>query len=495
MNTVDEQLPMVLFDFIQCSLLCLSAYLLVFVSVPYMAVLSVPLAYTLVKLRRKYTSSSLEIKRVEAILRSPIYANFSAALDGLVTLRAYKLEKKMKRVFFKLLDDNVHCIFSFVMINRWFGGRLDAMCSFVVMLLSILACALRDSVDVGLVGFALAYMLSVSALFQWTIRQSAEVESQMTSVERLNTYIELAPEAYSDSEDGAKGKAAGVGKEGYQQLIHEDSKFDVSVDGNPYFTYKQVSLQGLTATYRLDLDPVLKGLTVTIPFGSKVGVCGRTGSGKSSFLLALLRLNIITSGDILIDSTSLVHMPLEAARSMISMIPQEPHLFSGTLRFNLDPFNKHTDSEIWAALADAHIKEYVKRDSLGLLALVEEGGKNFSQGQRQLLSLARAILRKCPIVLMDEVSASIDYETDTLIQETIRKSHALKYSTIFTIAHRLRTIADSDVIFVIGAGELVEVGSPFDLLQRPESQFRALVEESNEYDDIFEVAKAKADVQ
>ena len=191
-----------------------------------------------------------------------------------------------------------------------------------------------------------------------------------------------------------------------------------------------------------------------------------------------------------LDDESLVHMALEDSRNLISLIPQEPHLFSGTLRFNLDPFNRHTDLEIWAALEDAHIRDYVSRDPLGLQALVEEGGKNFSVGQRQLLSLARAILRRRPIVLMDEVSASIDYATDVLIQETIRKSPALKDSTIFTIAHRLRTIADSDYILVISAGSLVEHGAPYDLLLKgEESPFRKLVEESNEFDDILELAK------
>jgi ABC-type multidrug transport system fused ATPase/permease subunit len=194
-----------------------------------------------------------------------------------------------------------------------------------------------------------------------------------------------------------------------------------------------------------------------------------------------------------LDDLSLVHMPLENARSMVSLIPQEPHLFSGTLRFNLDPFKSHTDEDIWSALQDAHIYDYIKRDPLGLSAIVDDGGKNFSQGQRQLLSLARAILRRCPIVLMDEVSASIDYETDALIQKTIRTSNSLRYSTIFTIAHRLRTIADSDVIMVISDGELVEHGRPFDLLQKSsESPFRTLVEESGEFDVINATASTKS---
>jgi len=256
-------------------------------------------------------------------------------------------------------------------------------------------------------------------------------------------------------------------------------------------------LKNLTVTYRHDLDPVLKKLNIDIPAGYKVGICGRTGSGKSSSLLALLRLNIITSGDILLDGESLLSLDLQSARSRLSIIPQDPHLFSGTIRFNLDPFSAHSDTEIWGALQDAHIDDHIKADPLGLSALVEESGKNFSVGQRQLLSLARAILRRSKVVLMDEVTASIDYLTDRLIQETIRTSPALRDSTIITVAHRLRTIADSDLIVVVQAGEVIEMGAPGTLLLEAKgkvdhnSEFTRLVQESNEYDEIFKIATEK----
>jgi ABC-type multidrug transport system fused ATPase/permease subunit len=203
--------------------------------------------------------------------------------------------------------------------------------------------------------------------------------------------------------------------------------------------------------------------------------------------LALLRLNIIESGDILFNGNSVLSMSLEEARSLVSVIPQEPHLFSGTVRSNLDPFSTFPDVDIWAALEDAHIKDYISRDPKGLMATVTEGGKNFSVGQRQLISLARAILRRSPIVLMDEVTANIDYQTDRLIQSTIRTSPALKNATIITIAHRLRTIADSDLIAVINAGNLKEFDKPSDLLMNSSSEFRALAVETNEFQEIEKV--------
>mmetsp|Transcript_4238 Transcript_4238/g.4242 ORF Transcript_4238/g.4242 Transcript_4238/m.4242 type:complete len:397 (+) Transcript_4238:70-1260(+) len=277
----------------------------------------------------------------------------------------------------------------------------------------------------------------------------------------------------------------------------------------------RVVIKSLNVTYRHDLPPVLKNLSIDIPAGCKVGICGRTGSGKSSLLQALLRLNIITSGDILVDDISLLSLSLEDSRSLISLIPQDPHLFSGTVRFNIDPFNQHSDEEIWDALRDAQLYDYIKSSetknieskesdennnnnnnsnsnpSSGLDMIVEEGGRNFSVGQRQLLSLARAIVRRGKVILMDEVTASIDYMTDKAIQDTIRTSSALCSATIITIAHRLRTIADSDLIGFIDEGTFVEIGRPYDLLRKRSSNFRKLAEESNEFDDILSIAKNK----
>eukprot|EP00595_Chromulina_sp_UTEXLB2642_P003486 CAMPEP_0196763784 /NCGR_PEP_ID=MMETSP1095-20130614/4774_1 /TAXON_ID=96789 ORGANISM="Chromulina nebulosa, Strain UTEXLB2642" /NCGR_SAMPLE_ID=MMETSP1095 /ASSEMBLY_ACC=CAM_ASM_000446 /LENGTH=332 /DNA_ID=CAMNT_0042117773 /DNA_START=3152 /DNA_END=4150 /DNA_ORIENTATION=+ len=314
--------------------------------------------------------------------------------------------------------------------------------------------------------------MSLSGLFQWTVRQSAEVEAQMTAIERMETYSLLEPE------------------KGYESTLQSFlNKTNSQSDFDPNIIKGEMDIQNLTVTYREDLEPVLKDFSITIPAGKKVGICGRTGSGKSSTLLALLRLNIIQSGDIIIDGKySLTKMTLEDARSSLSIIPQDPHLFSGNIRFNLDPFSQYTDNEIWDACRDAHISDYLSLDPKGLLANVDEGGKNFSVGQRQLLSLARAILRKSRIVLMDEVTASIDYQTDKLIQTTIRTSAALKSSTIITVAHRLRTIADSDIIVVIDKGSLTEYGNPNSLLNDNQSHFYKLAMESNEFDDIKNIA-------
>jgi ABC-type multidrug transport system fused ATPase/permease subunit len=370
-------------------------------------------------------------------------------------------------------------------------------------------------------GFALTYSFAITTLLQWSVRQMAEAENMMTSVERITEYAELPPEpGYKVSHEDYKRDPdlqsvhhkmtsrertvsetkAGLMK--YQPVA--SSARDLSVEAAGL-----LELKDLTVTYHPDMDPVLRDISFKVPAGAKLGICGRTGSGKSSTLLALLRLNIVTGGDIMLDGTSLLKMSLEEARAQLSSIPQDPHLFSGTLRFNVDPFSVYSDEEIWAALEDACIKPYIASDSNGLNMLVDEGGKNFSVGQRQLISMSRAILRRCPVVLMDEVrllvfrsvatyklgtlfraqvTASIDYDTDRSIQQTIRTSPALCNSTIVTVAHRLRTIADSDLIAVVDKGRLAELGSPLDLLQKPESLFHALAMESQEHEEILRLA-------
>jgi ABC-type multidrug transport system fused ATPase/permease subunit len=381
----------------------------------------------------------------------------------------------------------------------------------------------------------------------------AEVETQMTSVERISTYADLPPEAgYSatldnfhlgaaaaaataavavaavpidiKSERDVKGdlkhdETAAVNKQNavasdpnvinlygrqspsYLSKSNLDSNSQLqststAIFGNLLDEAEGVSrlgslqIQNMTVKYREDFPtPVLNSLSLNIPGGSKVGVIGRTGCGKSSLLLALLRLNIIIDGDVKVDGESLLGMDLEHSRGLFTVIPQDPHLFSGTVRFNLDPFGMYSDGEIWAALESAHIKESIQNDSQGLLKAVEEGGLNFSVGQRQLLSLSRAILRKTKIVLMDEVTASIDYTTDRLIQKTIRTAKSLKDCTIISIAHRLRTVADSDLVVVmVTGGNIGEVGAPLDLLENPDSLFHRFARETNEFEVIHKIA-------
>ena len=366
-------------------------------------------------------------------------------------------------------------------------------------ILSCIVCILFCLFGQGLLGFALTYAMTITTLLQWTIRQLAESQNMMTSVERIAEYADLPSEqGYKVTLDDYKEDIMPsmlIPKSRYHTVPTNGIELTRTDSMSVPLSVGPLELRELTVSYRRDMDPVLTNLSATFGAGMKVGICGRTGSGKSSTLLALLRLNVITGGDIVLNGKSILQMHLEDARSCMSTIPQEPHLFSGTIRFNVDPFGYYTDAEIWSALGEACIRSVIESDSGGLDMMVDEGGKNFSVGQRQLLSLSRAILRRCPVVLMDEVTASIDYETDRMIQRTIREAPAMRDSTIITVAHRLRTIADSDLIVVVQAGQLVESGTPLELLQQPGSIFKALATESNELEEIQRLAATQASLK
>lgn len=485
-NLTDETLPIAYFNFLEIAIFSLASILLIVITVPWLVISFPFLLYFFYIFRKKYMSSTREIKRLEALTRSPIYADFSATLDGLVTLRAFKIQTKVTNKFYSQINDNGRAWFSFLMTSRWLGLRIDLESTLLMVAITFLCVGLRNTLDVGMIGFALSYTMSLNGLLQWAVRQSAEVETQMTSVERIASYGKLPAEPGYSSNYENVNHILSQGQIAAEKFVSDKAKENKKISDN---CVGKVELVDLSASYRDDLDPVLKNLNINIPSGSKVGICGRTGSGKSTTLMTLLRLNLITNGDILIDNKSLLKMDLETARSMISIIPQEPHLFSGTIRFNLDPFSIYSDNQIWEALKDAHIYEKIHNIPQKLSYKVEESGKNFSVGERQLLSMARAILRGSKIILMDEVTASIDFITDRLIQDTIRTSHALKDATIITVAHRLRTIADSDLIVVIDAGNLAEFDSPKNLLENQTSIYRSLAVKSGEFDEIYRLAQ------
>ncbi len=483
-SQADELLPSTLFDCYNCTMICAGAIVLVCVAMPIILVSIPPLLLLFVTYRRKYMASMREIKRIEAITRSPIYAGFSATLEGLTSIRAYKLQQKMSTIFCDFLDENGRAWWSYLMASRWFGFRMDSTAIIFLMLTSYGSVYYSDVVDLGLLGFALVYSMNLAGLMQWTVRLSAEVESMMTGIERIAEYS-LLPE-----EPGYASTLSSVLRE-IETAETEGSVADItSSTGN--LQDGSVVIHNMVARYRTDLEPVLNGLTLNVQSGSKCGIVGRTGSGKSTILSALIRLNIIGEKSVMtIGGRDILKMSLEEARSAVTIIPQQPHLFLGSLRFNLDPFNRYTDEAIWKALTDANIAEFVKANHEGLGFHVDEGGSNLSVGQKQLLSMARAILRESKIILMDEVTASVDYETDTAIQRTIRTAPALKDATIITVAHRLQTIADADSLFVISGGAVVEQGSPLELLDKKGSFFEALVRKSGESKLIRDIATAR----
>jgi ABC-type multidrug transport system fused ATPase/permease subunit len=481
-NIVDELMPITLFDFIQSALFVLAAVVLVCVSLPELLALLAPLVYGFYVARRRFLASSREIKRLEAVSRSPVYADFSATIQGLVTIRAYGLQQAVQQRFINLINDNARAWYCFLLVSRWLGFRLDLIAALFLFAAAVLVVPLRSTIDVGITGFALVYALSLSSLFQWSVRLSAESENHMTSTERVLKYAH-----HLDSEPGYAPEFEDGTNPAHDAPTGQTTKEISLVELTPWPSKGTLQVQSLTVTYRPDLPPVLENLSFEIAGGSKVGVVGRTGAGKSSLLLALLRLNQVTSGDILLDGVSLLSIDLKKARSAMAYIPQDPHLFSGTLRFNLDPFNLHSDAKIWDMLEAVQLKEVVASTPEGLDAPVGEDGSNWSVGQRQLLSLARALLRECKVVVCDEATANVDYETDAIIQRVFRESPIIRRNTVITIAHRLRTVGDSDLIIVLEKGRLHCMGPPAELLSF-DNNFSQMVERSGERDTIVELA-------
>lgn len=286
---------------------------------------------------------------------------------------------------------------------------------------------------------------------QWGIRQTSELENQMVSVERVLEYAELPPEEQSGN--AVKSKAP-----------------------KDWPTNGEIEFQNLSLFYNDEKKPAIKNLNFHIKSQEKIGIVGRTGSGKSSIIQALFRMPKIT-GSIKIDDVDTQSLSLQELRKNISIIPQDPILFSGSLRSNLDPFDENTDDAIWNVLDQVELKETVSSLAGGLMCKISDGGANFSLGQRQLICLGRALLRKNKILVLDEATASVDYETDTLIQKTINSEFS--NCTVLTIAHRLHTVINADRILVMDNGSMVEFGHPHELLKDETGYLTKLVNETS----------------
>uniref|UniRef100_A0A914PWL7 ABC transporter domain-containing protein n=1 Tax=Panagrolaimus davidi TaxID=227884 RepID=A0A914PWL7_9BILA len=306
-----------------------------------------------------------------------------------------------------------------VISNRWLAVRLEFIGNLVVFfaaLFAVLSYYWGWISSPGLVGLSVSYALNITEVLSFAVRQVSELETNIVSVERLKEYTEVESEAPWKIE----GKSPPSG----------------------WPTKGQIEFRGFSTRYRIGLELVIKNINASVKPGEKIGIVGRTGAGKSSLTLALFRMIEAVEGKIVIDSNVIEEIGLHDLRSNITVIPQDPVCFSASLRFNLDPFNKYSDTEIWTALEMAHLKAFVASLPEGLLYAITEGGENISVGQRQLLCLARALLRRSKILVLDEATAAVDLATDALIQDTVRKE--FKDSTIFTIAHRLNTIMDYD---------------------------------------------------
>lgn len=413
-------------------------------------------------------SSNQSNDHISLAARSPIYSHLGASLNGLSTIRAFQAQSILRKEFDSLQDLNSSAFYMFMGTSRAFGFWLDVF-SVIYIAIVTLSFFLMDDVVGGNVGLAITQALGLTGMVQWGMRQSAELENTMTAVERVVEYETVDPE---------------------QDKIREPEK------RIPEHWLKAGSIQFKDVVQRYEPDPmakpVLRGLNFTIEAKEKIGIVGRTGAGKSSLINALFRLSYL-EGRILIDDYDTQEISLEDLRRHVAIIPQEPVLFSGTMRYNLDPFDEFADEKLWSALKDVHLHSVIADMAAGLQSKISEGGSNFSVGQRQLVCLARAILRENRILVMDEATANVDPITDSLIQATIRE----KFSecTVLTIAHRLGTVIDADRVLVMDAGQAVEFDSPYRLLKVDKGPriFQSMVKETGKglYDQIVQQGEGR----
>ena len=460
-----------------------------------------------------YLRSSRDLKRLESVQRSPLYQQFGETLSGIVTIRAYGDERRFIRDNQNRVDTHNRPFIYLWAANRWLALRVDFTGALVAFSAGTFVILSMGTIDAGSAGLSLTYAVMFTENVLWLVRLYAMNEQNMNSVERVKEYIEVDQEA---------------------QAIIEEAR-----PASNWPSQGAIQFMKYTTRYRPDLDPVLKDLTFSIQPGERVGIVGRTGAGKSSLALALFRGLEADEGKIVIDDIDIGLIGLQHLREAITIVPQDPTLFTGTVRSNLDPFGLFTDEEIFATLRRVQLigapsstigplgpslviptlptppdspssridAERHEQDDLDLAkkmtntrenaniftnlsSPVAESGSNLSQGQRQLLCLARALLKAPRVLLMDEATASIDYATDVKIQETLRE---VKESTIITIAHRLQTIIDYDKVLVLDKGEVIEYDSPFELIQKVGGIFRGMCEMTGDLESLTQGAKKAAD--
>ncbi|XP_053576620.1 ATP-binding cassette sub-family C member 8 isoform X2 [Bombina bombina] len=450
-NTIDQHIPATLECLSRSTLLCVSALAVISYVTPAFLISLVPLTIVCYFIQKHFRVASRDLQQLEDSTQLPLLSHFSETVEGLTTIRAFRYESRFRQKLLEHTDSNNIASLFLTAANRWLEVRMEYIGACVVLVAAVasIANSLQNDLSSGLVGLGLTYGLMVSNYLNWMVRNLSDMEIQLGSVKRINGLLKTESENY-------KG-------------LLSPSQIPQNWPENG-----EIQIQNLSVRYDSSLKPVLKHVNAHISPGQKIGICGRTGSGKSSFSLAFFRMVDTFQGRIVIDGIDIAKLPLQTLRSRLSIILQDPILFSGSIRFNLDPENKCTDSMLWEALEIAQLKHVVKALPGGLDASVTEGGENFSVGQRQLFCLARAFVRKSSILIMDEATASIDMATENILQKVVMT--AFDDRTVVTIAHRVHTILNADMVIVMKRGAIMEYDKPEVLLEREDSMFASYVQ-------------------
>nr|XP_020732978.1 multidrug resistance-associated protein 4-like isoform X4 [Odocoileus virginianus texanus] len=447
---MDDLLPLIFQDFIQTFLLVIGIVGVMVAVTPWIAIPVIPLGIAFFFLQRYFSETSLDVKRLECATRSPVFSHLASSLRGLWSIRAYKAEKSFQELFDAHQDLHSEAWFLLLTTSRWLAVYLDVICAVFVTVVAFVSLILADALTPGQVGLVLSLALTLTGMFQWCVRQRMEVENLMISVERVMEYLDLEEEAPWEYKD------------------HPPP---------PWSNEARIRFNAVNFKYTVDGPLVLKNLTATIEATKKVGIVGRTGAGKSSLFSSVFRLSE-PEGFIWVDYCWIGDTGLHNLRKKMSIILQEPVLFTGTMRKNLDPFNEHTEKELWNVLEEVQLKETIEGLPGKMDTDLAETGSNLSVGQRQLVCLARVILKKNQILIIDKATSNVDPRTDELVKKTIHEKFA--QCIVVTITHRLSTVIDSDMIMVLDSGTMKEYSPPHDLLQNSNSLFYKLVQQLGE---------------
>uniref|UniRef100_A0A2K6RZG7 Multidrug resistance-associated protein 1-like n=1 Tax=Saimiri boliviensis boliviensis TaxID=39432 RepID=A0A2K6RZG7_SAIBB len=432
---LDMRLHYYLRLWLNCTLEVIGTILVIVGALPLFILGIIPVVFFYFSIQRYHVASSRQIRRLRGASSSPVISHFSETLSGLSTIRAFGHEQRFIQQNKEVVNENLVCFYNNVISDRWLSVRLEFLGNLLVLLAALLAVLAGNSIDSAIVGLSISYTLNITHSLNFWVKKTSEIENNAVSLERVREYENMDKEA-------------------------------------PWITSRRPPLQwpnkgvvefiNYQARYRDDLSLALQDITFQTHGEEKIGIVGRTGAGKSTLSNCLFRIVERAGGKIIIDGIDISTIGLHDLRSKLNIIPQHPILFSGTLQMNLDPLNKYSDSKLWKVLELCHLKEFVQSLPEKLLYEISEGGENLSVGQRQLLCLARALLRKTKILILDEATASIDFETDKLVQTTIRKEFS--DCTILTIAHRLQSIIDSNRVLVLDSGRIVEFEAPQKLI-------------------------------
>ncbi|MBS1971145.1 MAG: ATP-binding cassette domain-containing protein [Bdellovibrionales bacterium] len=434
-ESVDVYLQWMFSAAVNCAMQVVVSLVLILGLMPMMIFVIGPVMALYYLLQRDYRRPAREAKRLDSVARSPRYAHFKESLQGLVVIRSFNKQDWFMKNFYDKLAHSQRMFYSHYMLNRWFSSRIPLVGGVIAMAttVGIALSAYSGVMSAGTAGLVTLYSLSFWGYLNWGVRVFADIESRMTSIERLKFFANLPAE---------------------KETVRKSSE----ALRPTWPEFGEIKVENLQVRYAEHLPLVLKGITFDVAPGSRVGIIGRTGSGKSTFFQSLFRFIEAEQGTIAIDGVDIGTVPLEKLRRNLAIIPQDPTLFLGTIRNNLDRFNEYSDKDVTEALKHASMWEYVASLPQGLNSPVTESGLNLSQGQRQLLCLARALLTKARVIVMDEATASVDVQTDALLQKVIRS--AFSGVTMLIIAHRLGTVADCDQIVEISAGEVKSVRRP-----------------------------------